>query len=177
MKNPGSQWYEGTSDYGIKDIVVPKIQRGFHKKFLQRHRQFPSGTTVLDLGCGSGELMAELEKRGCSVFGVDFDKKAIEIANKHFHFKNIFAQSFEDFFQRNDLPLFNYIVSFEVIEHVQDPLEFVKNAKKLLKPEGEIVISTPSRERVLSNWNTWDFPPHHLTRWNKEAIDNIFKMA
>ena len=36
------------------------------------------------------------------------------------------------------------------------------------------MLSTPSRERVLVNWNSWDFPPHHFTRWNKEAIERLF---
>ncbi|MEK7663915.1 MAG: class I SAM-dependent methyltransferase [Patescibacteria group bacterium] len=173
-KNPGAHWYEETSDYEIKNVIGPKIYRGSHKKFLQKYLQFPAGTAVLELGCGSGEFIAELEKRGYTVFGVDFDRKGIELAKKYFGLKNVFAEPFEGFFKRQNLPLFDYVVFFEVIEHVQDPLKFIKSAKKLLKPGGKMIISTPSRERMLANWNNWDFPPHHLTRWNKEAISNLF---
>jgi len=174
MKNPGSDWYEETSDYSIKDIIGPRIYRGSHKRFLQKYTKFPNGTAILELGCGSGEFIAELEKRGCRIFGVDFDTKAIEVAKKYFSLENIFAEPFETFFRRQNLPKFDYIISFEVIEHIQDPLEFIKSAKNLLKSGGKMVISTPSRERMLANWSAWDFPPHHLTRWNKEAISNIF---
>jgi 2-polyprenyl-3-methyl-5-hydroxy-6-metoxy-1,4-benzoquinol methylase len=56
-------------------------------------------------------------------------------------------------------------------------LEFIKQVKKILKPQGKIILSTPSRERVLADWNNWDFPPHHLTRWNEKSLENIFRMV
>lgn len=173
--NPGNLWYESTSDYGIKDITTPKIYRGFHKSFLKKCKSsFKKDSYLLELGCGAGEFINEVEKLGCRVFGVDFDKKAIEVAKKHFNLKNVFAMSFDEFFKKTDLPKFDYIVFFEVIEHLDNPLEFIENVKKNLKEEGKIYLSTPSRERILVDWNNWDFPPHHLTRWNKESISNLF---
>ena len=44
-----------------------------------------------------------------------------------------------------------------------------------MKNDGKIILSTPSRERFLVNLAPWDFPPHHLTRWNKTAISNLFQ--
>ncbi len=169
------EWYEKEGNpYHIRDLANLKISRGYHKFFLKRYETLPKVTKVLDLGCGTGEFLFELKKRGCQVFGLDFDRDAIKIAKQRFGLENIYALSFQDFFKKEDLPKFDIITFFEVLEHLSDPLEFVKNVKKLLKPSGKIVLSTPFRERMLPNLNSWDFPPHHFTRWNKEAILNLF---
>lgn len=175
--NPGSHWYEKMSDYSLKDIVKLKVNRGAQKAFLKKGDIFKKGSLLLELGCGSGEFIAETQKRGLETYGVDFDQKGIEVAKRHFHLKEVMAMPFDVFFSKTDLPQFDYIVFFEVIEHIDNPLEFIQNVKKLLKPEGRVFLSTPSRERMLVDWNSWDFPPHHLTRWNKQAIENIFSKA
>ncbi len=82
---------------------------------------------------------------------------------------------FEDFFQKPDLPQFDIVTFFEVIEHLDNPLDFIQNVKKVLKPDGRIVLSTPSRERMLVNLYEWDFPPYHLSRWNETAISRLFE--
>lgn len=168
------EWYEKEGNpYHIRDLAKLKISRGYHKLFLKRYKNFQKGTKLLDLGCGTGEFLAELEKRGCHVYGLDFDEGAIEIAKQRFGLKDVYAMSFEDFFKKENLPKFNTITFFEVLEHLDDLLEFVRGVKFLLAPSGKIVLSTPFRERMLANLNSWDFPPHHFTRWNKEAVLNL----
>jgi len=174
VKNPGADWYENTSDYGIKDMATPKVYRGFHKKFLEKYG-YQKSKSILELGCGSGEFLHELQKRGWNAYGIDFDKKGIEVAKKHFNLQNVFALSFEEFFKNPPLEKFDYVVFFEIIEHLEKPLEFIRQAKQMLKQGGTMVLSTPSRERFLANWNAWDFPPHHLARFNRQSLDNIFK--
>jgi len=174
LKTVENIWYEDNNPYKVRDLAKSKISRGYHKNFLKTYKIFPSGIKILDLGCGSGEFIAELEKRGCEVWGVDFDRDAIDIAKNRFGLKNVFALPFEKFFEKQDLPKFDIITFFEVIEHLADPNAFIEKTKTLLKEDGKIVLSTPCRERVLSNLNSWDFPPHHFTRWNKEAVARLF---
>jgi len=172
------EWYEKEGNpYHIRDLAKLKISRGYHKFFLEKYKNLPQGTRVLDLGCGTGEFLAELSKKGCDVFGLDFDRDAVKIAGQRFGLKNVYAMSFEEFFKKQDLPKFDMITFFEVIEHLPDPLTFISEVKKLLKPSGKVVLSTPCRERMLANLNSWDFPPHHLTRWNKEAILKVFSIS
>lgn len=175
FKNPGSEWYESCAGYVVQNIEKPKLSRSYHKKFLNILKNFSENTKILDLGCGRGEFLAELKKRGCEIWGVDFDEKAIEVAKNYYGLKNVYAMSFEDFFKLQNLPKFDVITFFEVIEHIDNPLEFIRNAVKLLKSDGMIVLSTPSRERMLVNAIKTDFPYHHLSRWNEIAISNLFR--
>lgn len=174
FKIPGVEWHEEIA-FRVKNIVKPEICRGYHKKFLQMHKNFPSGTKILDLGCAGGEFIAELEKRGCETWGVDFDKENIRVAREYFNLKNVFTMSFDEFFQKKDLPKFDIICLFAIIGYLDNPLEFIKKVKNLLKLEGIIVVNAPSRDRMLPNLNHWDFPPHYFTRWNEEAFSNLFK--
>jgi len=176
LKNPGNEWYEESGGYKIRNIIKPKIYRGYHKKFLETHKDFPKNTKVLDLGCGTGEFINELKERGCLVWGVDFDRGAIKTAKEYFKLENIFAMNFEDFFKKENLPEFDIICFFEIIEHLDNPLAFIRSVKDLLKTNGKFFLSTPYRERMLPNLNNWDFPPNHLTRWNEKALANLFRV-
>jgi len=174
LKIPGLSWHE-KNNFRIKNIIKPEICRGYHKRFLKIHKIFPKGTKVLDLGCAAGEFIFELQKRGCEVWGADFDKEDIRIAKEYFGLKNVFALSFKDFFKMQNLPKFDIVCLFAVIGYIDDPLEFMGQVKKILKPGGIIVINAPSRERMLADLNHWDFPPHYFTRWNKESFSNLFE--
>ena len=70
-----NDWYEENNYYRIRDLGKTKISREYHKYFLKKYKLFPKNTKILDLGCGSGEFIAELEKKRCDVWGVDFDKE------------------------------------------------------------------------------------------------------
>jgi len=174
QKTIGNVWYENNNPYRARKLGGVKITRGYHKRFLKNNKSFAPNTKVLDLGCGTGEFIAELKERGCEVFGVDFDREAIETAKNKFGLKNVYPLSFEEFFKKQDLPKFDIITAFEVIEHLTNPLFFMSNVKGLLKDDGRVVLSTPCRERVLPNLNNWDFPPHHFLRWNQTSVSNIF---
>jgi 2-polyprenyl-3-methyl-5-hydroxy-6-metoxy-1,4-benzoquinol methylase len=173
FENPGVNHYE--RKYIVRDTMNPQILYGYHKYFLKIQKNFPKNTRVLDLGCGTCDLLAELKKRGAEVWGVDLDKNAINFAKKYLKLENVYAMSCDEFFKLPNLPKFDMITFFELLEHLDNPLEFIQSVKNLLKEDGTIVMSTPSRERILANLWQSDFPPHHLTRWNEKAISNLFK--
>jgi len=173
LKNLGANWYKENSISQIK-IIPFKIYKSYHKYFLKKYGNFLKGSRVLDFGCQKGEFIAELKKRGAEVWGVDFNEDAIKTAENHFGLKNVFLNSFDEFFLKKELPKFDIITSFEVIEHLDNPLDFIRNLKNLLKPGGKIILSTPCRERIFPNLAHWDFPPNHLTRWNKNSFLNLF---
>jgi SAM-dependent methyltransferase len=174
MVSPRGEWYGETYSiaYDIREIFSLELLRPLHRKFIKWMALQPQ-SRVLDIGCGTGEVVAALRKQGHEAYGVDFGKRAIASAKKHFG-DFYFCQSLDDFFKKAELLNLDVISFFEVIEHLERPQFLVESAKCLLKDGGRIVLSTPSRDRWRPNFNEWDFPPHHLTRWNLVALDNLF---
>lgn len=176
FKAPPADWYEKHELYLFRSLRFPKIKRVYHKKFLEEFRDFLNpGKKVLDLGCGTGEFLNALQKLGCETWGVDLDKRAIGRAKTYFNLKNLYAMGLEEFFALSDLPKFDIITLFEVIEHIQNPKEVISGIKNILKRKGLLVLSTPSRNRVLVNATEMDFPYHHLSRWDETAIRNLLE--
>ena len=101
------------------------------------------GAKVLDLGCGEGESLEYLYKKGASeIWGIDISKEKIEKAQKRFpEFKNNFIVSPME--NEVELPenYFDYIVSIFSIGYTSNLLETLKNAYKYLKNDGSMVIS------------------------------------
>lgn len=102
---------------------------------------------VLDAGCGIGYYSFELAKKfSCKVDGIDIDADDIELAkrindlaqttNVHFKVCDISELEFPD-------NTFDKIILSEVLEHVRDDKKIVSELRKILKPRGHLIISTP----------------------------------
>lgn len=99
---------------------------------------------VIDLGCGSGYGSAELAKKAESVVGVDISESAISEARQQYHAPNLQYQVGS----LDQLPFadgaFNLGVCFEVIEHLDNYRALLAEARRVLAPGGQLVISTPN---------------------------------
>ena len=94
---------------------------------------------LLDIGCGTGELAHHIDSR--RYVGVDWDAESIGIARKSFP-----THRFLTLAEFNSLPNernFDAIVGLAVIEHVDDPQQWLDWLRTLLKPDGRIVLTTP----------------------------------
>jgi 2-polyprenyl-3-methyl-5-hydroxy-6-metoxy-1,4-benzoquinol methylase len=106
-------------------------------------KQFVQGKRVLDIACGEGYGAAGLAKAGAaSVVGVDISPEACETARQKYGLdaRAGNAQSIPLDDQSVDV-----VVSFETIEHVEDPAAFVRECVRVLVPSGILVVSTPNR--------------------------------
>ncbi|WZB62599.1 class I SAM-dependent methyltransferase [Achromobacter xylosoxidans] len=124
---------------------------------------------VLDIACGEGYGSRLLANWGASeVVGVDISSDALAAAQRNFGGDGVsFVQSEgETLLDKFQQASFDLIVSFETIEHLGDPVQFLGNLKTLLKPGGLIIISCPN------DW--WYFPtdehknPFHLRKYRFE---------
>lgn len=173
FKNPGASWYEQGDSYNIKDESNPRQIHSYHKKFLEIHGNKINGTKMLDLGCGTGEFMSKLKKGGANVYGADIDKDSVRIAKNLYGLNNIYNLPINNFFNEFRESQFDYITAFEFFEHIDNPWIILNESKKLLKSNGKLIMSIPTRERPLVDLVGWDYPYHHLSRWDEKSIKHI----
>lgn len=119
------------------------------KQILKEEIKNPQQINVLEIGCGTGDLIASIEsKQG---IGIDISKKMIEIAkNKHTKNKNLIF--LEENIQNTNLSQkFDYIIMADVIEHLSAPENAIKSFKKLSHPDTRIIITmaNPIWEPIL----------------------------
>lgn len=177
MKSPGKEWYENHTIYRNRYQSVGQYIGWMHREFL---RLTPgAGKRLLDVGCGTGDFVIEAERYGFDSIGLDFDAQAIAVGTSHWKTNRLHNLSIDDFFFRNKQH-FDAITFFEVLEHLEQPLEFLRDLKKYLHPGGHISFSVPNRDSTLNSLYRKlvpdiDYPPHHLTRWSKRAVEDFLK--
>jgi 2-polyprenyl-6-hydroxyphenyl methylase/3-demethylubiquinone-9 3-methyltransferase len=121
---------------------------------------------IFDLGCGNGSIAFFLSKNGYQVSGVDPSKEGIRHAKSEFPFLNLeLGHSGDNLLVR--FGTFDFIYSLEVIEHVFDPYEFMKDVSSILNKGGYLILSTPFhgylKNLILSIFNKWD--KHFTALW------------
>ena len=127
---------------------------------------------VLEIGSGLGYLTYALHKDGYHIQGMDLSTEAVKQAR----------QKFGDFYMDENLfdhakthsEEYDIVILTEVIEHVDDPVEFLRAIKKLLTKNGKIIATTPNRSIAPSSvaYDTESPPVHHW--WlSEESMINI----
>lgn len=166
---PSPSWYEQQELYLYRDYYAHKLEWG-HKQFL---RVMPrTGGRLLDIGCGTGVFIFSAQKRGYDVYGVDFNKRAIEIARKRYRLSNVYSISWDEF-TLHCKEKFDVVTFFEFLEHLENPMLFLEQIKTVLKVGGIIALTVPDRERLWVDWDVYDYPPHHFTRWNVVSLTKL----
>lgn len=145
------------------------LEAAIHMARYSFAQPYCAGRRVLDVACGEGYGSRLLADWGADeVVGVDVSNEALTAARKNFGRESVsFVQSEgETLLDKFQPASFDLIVSFETIEHVDDPIKFLSNLKALLRPNGIIAISCPN------DW--WYFPteaernPYHLRKYHFE---------
>jgi 2-polyprenyl-6-hydroxyphenyl methylase/3-demethylubiquinone-9 3-methyltransferase len=105
-----------------------------------------NGKNILDIGCGGGLLAEELCKNGANVTGIDSSKKSISIAAQHAKEKNLTIEyKNESIFDLEETKCFDYVICFEMIEHINNPDMLINKINKITKNQSMIFLSTINR--------------------------------
>lgn len=109
-----------------------------YSKFLWIYRNVKPHSNVLDFGCGSGTLSI-LKQKGCHLTGIDFSKKALEIAKNVNGYDSVFCGDIKDY--NGPKEYFDCIVSLDVFGHIpfEDKDATIQVLKKYLKRDGVMV--------------------------------------
>ena len=138
-----------------QDMGYSKDDLFFVLMALKKHYADVAASTVniLEIGCGTGELLTVICNCGYSqIKGIDISPVTIRMAKDRFRQNHILPDrfwciSFEDFMCSSNAMSYDVIIHADVIEHIapSDTLHFLKNIYHLLKPQGLMIVMTPSK--------------------------------
>jgi SAM-dependent methyltransferase len=129
---------------------------------------------LLEVGCGEGRGVEELLPLAKSYIGLDKIGEVISMLKTKFprvDFRQAVIPPFDGF---NDNS-FDTIVSFQVIEHIQDDRLFLQEIYRMLKPGGKAIISTPNITHTLSRnpWHEREYKPQELIDLAAGIFDKV----
>ena len=157
-------------DFDRFDNIQSYILHLIHTRAYEEVVRLCRGKAVLDLGCNNGygtDLLAKVAK---SVIGADVSESALQDASRRFpglHFRLVDGRS---------LPFepcsFDVVVSFQVIEHVFNVPEYLKEIRRVLRPQGIALFTTPNAairlDIGMTPWNKF-----HVREFRAEDLRKI----
>ncbi len=139
----------------------------------------PAGSTVLDIGCGQGELALDVQRTfpDVAVWGLEYSAAGVARARARAAAEGSSAEFRQvDLLQPPDLPDGPPPASFawcsEVLEHVDDPTTLMHNARALLAPGCRVVITVPGGPR-----SAFDHHIGHLQHFKARKLQTVLTDA
>ncbi|MBV8782338.1 MAG: class I SAM-dependent methyltransferase [Phycisphaerae bacterium] len=133
----------------------------------------------LDIGGGRGYLPALLKKLGWITHSVELSHNASAYAREKFGV-NVFTGTIEQFVQAPDHAVFPLVTAIDVIEHVPDPVGFVRAASAAVAPGGRLIVDTPNAaaKNIRIEGITWQgFNPFHIFLFNPDNLARLLTDA
>lgn len=161
-----------TSAYTREDYLSPITVKRYHE-ILDKLAPFRQTGNLLDIGCGVGYFLEVAKERGWQVYGTEYTDESMNInLAKGFcmHQGKLNPENYSPEF-------FDVITSFEVIEHINNPLEEMGHINQLLRKGGLFYCTTPNFNSLLrfqlgNKWNVIAYP-EHLSYYTPKTINHL----
>ncbi len=176
------KYYE-SRDYLSHDTknsgAIGKLYQFLRKINIKQKYKIVSGLTgigeILDIGCGTGELLSYFQEHKWECLGIEPNVSARDFARTHYHLKVVE----EPELQKLSAASYDIISMWHVLEHVPDVNARIVEIKRILKKEGFLIIALPnitSWDAVLYRdyWAGLDVP-RHLYHFSPQAFRNLAK--
>jgi 2-polyprenyl-6-hydroxyphenyl methylase/3-demethylubiquinone-9 3-methyltransferase len=187
-----SHWWDPMGDLKTLHEINPLRLNWIHEKNPLHDK------TIIDIGCGGGILTESMAKLGAHVTGIDMSQGAINVANLHQLESGVQVEYLLKTAEKmaEERPEnYDIVTCMEMLEHVPDPAAVIRACATLVKPGGDIFLSTLNRnlkaylfaiigaEYVLKlvPQSTHDYAkfirPSELSDWARKAGLTVMDMA
>lgn len=149
-----AEWWDPKGKFRPLHKFNP-VRLGFIRDTIEQHFQLSAsarqpfeGLRVLDIGCGGGLVSEPMTRLGAAVTAVDASEANIKTAMTHAEQGGLQidfrAGTVEALIEAGEAP-FDVVLNLEVVEHVADPAQFLKDCAGLVKPGGLMIVATLNR--------------------------------
>ncbi len=186
------EFYEALyGDDSTRKVKLPFLYRKLRRFELDRYELAyqiaPGGDSLLDIGCGDGDLLFRLKDKYREVWGVDIAEARVARIQKKFGDKSSIHASVEDANRQLSFRdgSFDTITVIAVLEHIFDPFHLMKECHRLLRKGGALIVEVPNvawlhnRIRLLmgkllvtSDGVGWD--GGHLHYFTRASLKKLF---
>lgn len=162
------EWFG--EDYQAKSSLWVNIFEAWNnRKTLTRLAQAkPPGRRLLEIGVGSGSFLNSARGHGYEVMGCDLSAPICKHVRQTYgilmHGESLGTLAGEN--------RFDVVVMNHVLEHVDQPIAFLNEVRRLLAPGGVVHIAVPNIacwEAALAGWTSYE--PYHLTYFDPQTLD------
>src|SRR5689334_19215196 len=141
---PGDDDYRDGYYYGDLEIFALS---GVHEQIAEYAGTFlKKGDRILDLACGSGALCLRLSDSGFDMTGCDGLSEGFRLHGRVPFVRADLNGAFADAFSER----FDAISALEILEHIENPRNFIRQCRKLLKPGGKLFLTTPNIDSLMA---------------------------
>ncbi len=146
-------WWWAGRQVLIKDLLLPGNPK-----------------SILDIGCGTGETLTFLKKSfpKAKLFGVDASNQAVKYTKARGHHAKMANALHLPFPAKS----FDAVLLLDVIEHIKNDAAVIKEAKRILKPDGVIVVTVPALQLI---WSAHDINQGHFRRYTRHRLTDLAK--
>ncbi len=133
-----------------------------------------SDRVVLDIGCNVGYGTALVGKESREAIGVDVSPSSVQAANERNAASNIRFQTIDGLQLPFGDATFDLVVSFQVIEHIFAPDSYLREIRRVLKPGGTVILTTPNAAiRLYDGMKPWN--RFHVREYKALELEDLLK--
>lgn len=164
----GTNYHEITEQR--EDLATQEqIERIYHRYHFVS--QYSKGRSVLEVGCGSGLGLGYLAKNALEIVGGDIDERNVSTA-AHYYEDNDSVRVIE--LDAHNLPFpknsFDLVILLESIYYLEDPATFIKEAHRVLREQGNLIIGT-----VNKNWKDFHPSKHSFKYYSIPELHDLLR--
>ena len=187
------RWWDPNGEFRPLHVLNP-VRLAYVDKCVKGLR----GKRILDVGCGGGLLSEAMARHGADVTGIDLGAATIEVAELHALESGIAVRYLRESAEHHaaqSAGAYDAVTCLEMLEHVPEPAQVLSALHTLVKPGGDVIVSTLNRN--LKSWllaivgaeyvmgllergtHTYSrfIRPSELARWSRLANLNVIDIA